>query len=166
MQRSNEVHGENYRIQTLKEKQADSLVAAKDHDTLVILPTGYGKTIIIQCLPFLEEQPSVIIIVNPLNTIIEEESSRFGKHCQFVDDDFIKGLTSPEAATAQDLMNVQNVQNGKILYLLGHPEKIASMEMKKFLMREPLASKVIKVLLLCYFLYSALSPHSKVDCAS
>ena len=34
----------------LKEKQENCILAAKEKDVLAILPTGYGKTVIIQAI--------------------------------------------------------------------------------------------------------------------
>ncbi len=138
MQRSNLVHL-NFQLSSLKEKQQKCLTAAADHDVLAILPTGYGKTVIIQCLPFLGEQQQIVVIVSPLNTIITEQSGRFGDRGRVVDEDFIKSLKEDA-----DKMESDIIEND-VLYLIGHPENITSKEMKKFMMRDSLAGKVINV---------------------
>ena len=38
----------------LKDKQQEALAACHNNDVVCVLPTGYGKTIVIQMLPFLE----------------------------------------------------------------------------------------------------------------
>ncbi len=139
MQRSNALHGDNYGIKVLKKRQAQSLLAGHK-DCLVILPTGYGKTIIIQCLPFIGEESKIIVIVSPLDSIIHEQATRFGAHCQIIDEEFVKSLTNEDASD-----QVMKVQNGKILYLIGHPEKICCTDMRKFFMKESITNNVSKV---------------------
>ncbi len=133
IERSNRVH-EKHKIHSLKEKQSECLVAAKSSDVLAVLPTGFGKTIIIQCLPFLKEEDSLVVIISPLNTIIAEQAARFSPHCTVVNSEFIESLDSDKV--------VSDILDKKILYTLGHPEQITSMDIKKLLMKEPLAKKV------------------------
>ena len=49
----NEHQGSNYTH--LKQEQKDALVAAKSHDVLCVLPTEFGKTVVIQLLPFINQ---------------------------------------------------------------------------------------------------------------
>lgn len=60
----------------LKPLQYQSLKAATFSDSMIILPTGYGKSLIFELLPLLNN--TQIIIVSPLNAIIEEQVSKFG----------------------------------------------------------------------------------------
>ena len=50
----------NQKLTKFKPKQVQCLEAAKKQDVLGVLPTGSGKTIIIQCLPFLGPDVKVI----------------------------------------------------------------------------------------------------------
>ena len=55
-----------------------STLANKKKDRLCILPTGYGKSICYQLLPFDELHPegkcnTCVIVVSPLNAIIEDQ---------------------------------------------------------------------------------------------
>ena len=70
--------GKRVRYTSLKPKQGEALVAATDGDVLVVLPTGYGKTIIIEALPFLSATETTVLLCTPLNAIIEEQRLRFG----------------------------------------------------------------------------------------
>lgn len=66
----------NLEYSYLKPLQCQSLKAALFSDSMIILPTGYGKSLIFELLPLLNN--SQIIIVSPLNAIIEEQVSKFG----------------------------------------------------------------------------------------
>ena len=61
-----------------KEKQW-AVLEKCNKDVLAVLPTGYGKTLIIEALPYLKETKSCIILASPLNAILEEQQQRFGK---------------------------------------------------------------------------------------
>ena len=128
----------SHQITSLRDKQDESLAAAKDHDVISVLPTGYGKTIIIQLLPFLrQDKDCIVVIISPLNTIIHEQAARFGQHGQIIDGDFINDLVS---GVAQE--KVSKIVDGQVLYLLGHPEKITCYEIKKLLMPDTMAKQV------------------------
>ena len=136
--KSNQIHSK-YRVEGLKEKQSDCLVASQSSDVLAILPTGYGKTIIIQCLPFLEEVDRLVVIVSPLNTIIAEQAARFGQFCRVIDNDF---LVDHLASDKDSEKAANDIIDSNVLYLLGHPEQITSMKMQKFLMEDSITRKV------------------------
>ena len=54
-------------------KQVDALkLALEGHDAVVVIPTGYGKTLIFQLLPCLSDEKSCIVIASPLDAIINE----------------------------------------------------------------------------------------------
>jgi Lhr-like helicase len=63
----------------LKVKQREVLLAAYEgKDVLGVLPTGYGKSVIIEALPAvghvghgLTESLSKVLVINPLNAIIQ-----------------------------------------------------------------------------------------------
>ena len=64
----------------LKVKQLETLKALYDgQDCISILPTGYGKSVIFHLLPwfaqrkFDEEKPMTVIVVSPLNSIMEDQ---------------------------------------------------------------------------------------------
>lgn len=71
----------------LKPKQVDCLKAIQEKDTVAILPTGYGKSLIFELLPHFSkcvcDIKSIVIIIAPLNAIIEQELSKLGSYvCQ------------------------------------------------------------------------------------
>ena len=92
LDRLNEAFGSS--IHSFKQKQKDCILYATENDVLCILPTGYGKTLIIQSLPFLTGSSTTIVVVNGLRSILKEQASKFAKKCILVDDLFIQGLES------------------------------------------------------------------------
>ena len=74
----------------LKPLQFKSIQAAESTDTLAILPTGYGKSMIFELLPRLDDTTAVI--VSPLNAIIEEQTNKLGERCLRIDNKLIKKL--------------------------------------------------------------------------
>lgn len=66
-------------IQTLKEKQEEALrVLFDNRDVVCVLPTGYGKSVIFQMLPFLMKKKNscdlpIVIVVAPLNAIMQDQ---------------------------------------------------------------------------------------------
>ena len=64
----------------LKKQQRDALEFMFELiDTVAVLPTGFGKSLIFQLLPFLyqskfcTETPSIVIVCAPLNSILENQ---------------------------------------------------------------------------------------------
>ena len=57
---------------------------------LVILPTGYGKSLIYEIVQRIQE--TKVIIISPINAIINEQTSRFGESALQVDSEIIKQL--------------------------------------------------------------------------
>lgn len=93
----------------LKPKQIDCLKAIQEKDTVAILPTGYGKSLIFELLPHFSkcvcDIKSIVIIIAPLNAIIEQELSKLGSYvCQV-------SKTEPVKFTG-------------ITHFIGHPEDI------------------------------------------
>ena len=58
--------------------QFKSIKAALNGDTLVILPTGYGKTLIMDIIMNMGETDKKAVIISPLNAIIHEQCQRLG----------------------------------------------------------------------------------------
>ena len=63
-----------------EQMMALSTVASREKDCLCVLPTGYGKSLIYQLLPFVFDElqsevkcSSCVIVVSPLNAIMEDQ---------------------------------------------------------------------------------------------
>lgn len=97
---------ENY--QYLKPKQLQCLRDLVKCDTVLVLPTGYGKSLIFELLPYYFEHvhgfTTLTILIEPLNAIIEQEVTKLG--------DQAVHLTS-EADLSHNYK-----------YYIGHPEDI------------------------------------------
>ena len=78
-----------------KEAQRATIAYAGQGDVLCVLPTGYGKTLVIMALPYLDESSdSTVVVVNGLKSIIEEQRHKFGDRCIYIDELFVKELES------------------------------------------------------------------------
>ncbi len=75
-------------ITTLKPKQIDAVENLLDgYDVVAVLPTGYGKSLIFELLPEVYHayetamgrtpKPCHILVVSPLNSIINEQKHRY-----------------------------------------------------------------------------------------
>ena len=64
--------------------------AAEQNDIIVCLPTGYGKSLLFEVLPYMEKvsnkrEPSIALIVIPLYAIIDVQLHKLGDDCVRVD---------------------------------------------------------------------------------
>ena len=99
--------------EALKVKQIQCLQILCDRKHLFAnLPTGFGKSLIIELLPYLGDTESgKTIIVSPLNAIISEMIDRYGRN--------VHRVTNDSLHDAQFKMC-------DFLYFIGHPEHILS----------------------------------------
>lgn len=72
----------------LKPKQVDCVKDALSADTLVILPTGYGKSLIYEVIQKITN--AKIIVISPINAIINEQKNRFGDSAFCIEGDIIR----------------------------------------------------------------------------
>lgn len=76
----------------IKDKQYEALLSLvkKKKDTICVLPTGYGKSLIYQLLPFMFDlyphgedrglSSSFILVISPLNAIMIDQISKLKNH--------------------------------------------------------------------------------------
>ena len=68
-------------LSSVKPEQQEAVAGILTSDTFVILPTGFGKSAIYQCLPLLydklypSDDSSVVIVVTPLKAIMKDQVS-------------------------------------------------------------------------------------------
>lgn len=65
---------------SLKDKQLETLRALYNgHDCVSVMPTGYGKSVIFQCLPWLFQckrglqYPLITLVVSPLTSLMQDQ---------------------------------------------------------------------------------------------
>jgi len=89
----------------LQHKAVQFLLAGRD--ILCCLPTGYGKSLVYELLPFLFEN-CFVVIIEPLSIIIKKQEEKLGKKAV--------------------CLNKGNYQKDGINFLFSHPEDIDNKE--------------------------------------
>ena len=105
-----------------KNKQWEAIEAAQTSDVLAVLPTGYGKTVIIQSLPYTKETPGCVVVANPLNAIIMEQSLRFGSACVVINQRLVEVLKQePTDFTVVDkaTLHAKKLREGDVSFIIG-----------------------------------------------
>ncbi|WAR08483.1 RECQ1-like protein [Mya arenaria] len=126
-------------------------------DTIAVLPTGFGKSLIFQLLPCLmqeklqRQEPMIVVIVTPLNSIMEDQvsslKSKVISACflsydgcvvsTFDDGDDEVGNTNEEDAEGKvrlpTSMSLSDLKNGCSNLIYAHPEALQSKEIMKIL---------------------------------
>lgn len=98
------------KIDKLKPKQYSALLdVVNGHDVIAALPTGYGKSLIYELIPFLLQDIKVIV-VEPLNVIINQQISK------------LDGM----AVQLKELNMCKAIKDGHFSYIFiySHPENI------------------------------------------
>jgi ATP-dependent DNA helicase RecQ len=106
LQNYNQTHNtEILKLKPLQEKALDVLLSGKD--CLCSLPTGYGKSLIFELLPFIDPN-CLVVIIEPLNVIMAQEAQKLGTKSMC--------LTSKSDLTG--------IKKGSVKYIFCHPEDI------------------------------------------
>ena len=91
----------------------------------VHLPTGYGKSLIFQCLPIaadaLFEKPrgsSVLVVISPLRSLMEDQIRHVNN----------MGVPAIAITDEEDVEIIQQVMNGNCVLVYGSPECLLSTE--------------------------------------
>ena len=96
----------NLHIEELKPLQIEAIQTLQNgQDCICCLPTGYGKSLTYELLPFLEPG-CLVIVIAPLNAIIEQQVKKLGDMAMQLKTD------------------LKRVKNGEVSYLFSHPEDI------------------------------------------
>jgi len=115
----------DWKAVVLKPKQSECLkLAANRNDIIACLPTGYGKSLLYEVLPYVEDvfrqSDTVVVVVMPLNAIIDDHMRNIGDRAVK-----IELGKQPHAADLEDV---------KCRYILGHPEAILDEKMHRILL--------------------------------
>jgi superfamily II DNA helicase RecQ len=104
-----------------KPKQLSCIRNAITGDTIGVLPTGYGKSLIFESLPYFmdmkRETKSIVFLICPLNSIILEQLGRYGSAAVQLDEQLLDELN-----TDTDSPTMKRIRDGEISYVIGHPE--------------------------------------------
>ncbi|VDI31554.1 Hypothetical predicted protein [Mytilus galloprovincialis] len=126
----------------LKDKQEQCIKLCQSRDVLAVLPTGYGKTVIIQALPYIGKDSKCCLVINGLNAIIEEQEKRFGDRCINITDEVLMLLEKDDnpdlmhSTKAKDTISRLKNVDLSIRFILSHPENILHPKIKQMLMTE------------------------------
>jgi len=118
----------------LKQKQKEALqaIVVNGQDCLIVLPTGYGKSLIYQMLPLLfdktnlslnvtSEGKSIVIVFSPLNALIDDQINKLssvGVACT--------SLRVCGADIDERIFAIDDLQTGKFELIFPHPEVAVS----------------------------------------
>ncbi|XP_070547945.1 uncharacterized protein [Ptychodera flava] len=122
----------------LREKQVEALKSIYDgRDAMVVLPTGYGKSVIYQLLPYLLsckqfghcDTLRTVLVISPLNALILEQVQKLraiGMKAASLD---VKTKACSEDSSEVELEETDDlklIETGDIHVLFAHPEAIVS----------------------------------------
>ena len=115
-----------------RQKEALQSFVFKGQDCLIVLPTGYGKSLIYQTLPSLfdkisarnlsSKDKSIVIVVSPLNALIDDQINKLksaGVNCTSL------RVCGDEVDSAFEKI-VEDLQAGKFELIFTHPEVAVS----------------------------------------
>lgn len=159
----------------LKEKQTETLEQLYiGNDCISVLPTGYGKSVIYQLLPWLMQKngkPGIVIVVCPLTSIMHDQVMSLSLKgvnaaflniktsvCHTFDEDKNEGadeendMSDDDSGDNGDLENklkllchsIDKVKAGEIELLYCHPESLFTPEMSSIL-----RSKIYQEMISC-----------------
>ena len=115
----------------LKEEQYEALkaIVLDRMDCLVLLPTGFGKSLIYQILPLvfasMTSRPSTIIVVSPLNALMRDQVSKMSS---VMDVAVVKAQEDKDAADAESsesvasMINLEEAVRRRPQIIFAHPE--------------------------------------------
>ena len=116
-----------------KQKEALQSIVFKGQDCLIVLPPGYGKSLIYQMLPSLfdkisvrnvsSKDKSIAIVVSPLNAVIDDQINKrksAGVNCTNL------RVCGDEVDGAFEEKILEDLQAGKFELIFTHPEVTSS----------------------------------------
>ena len=104
---------------SLMPKQIDALIAAgKGQDVIVTVPTGYGKSLIFQVLPFRWRTAPKVVVASPLDAIIAEQASC--NRTVLIDQTLVNELVVKNVPAAHPSPNCKRFIEGDFIYAVGH----------------------------------------------
>lgn len=128
----------------LKEKQIESLKAAYEgKDLLAVLPTGYGKSIIFQAVPFLlgerDKAKKLIIVITPINSIMVDQCMQLSsKGVQACALNYTSTAASvfegeQECGIIECQVPLQHIEQNQYRIVYAHPETLLCSQGRKLI---------------------------------
>ncbi|XP_076108871.1 ATP-dependent DNA helicase Q1-like [Mytilus galloprovincialis] len=137
----------------LKDKQIETLKALDlGNDCISILPTGYGKSLIFQMLPWvlMKDEPGIVIVICPLTSIMQDQVMTLkekGIRTSFVN---LQGTVAysynsdneDSDESKPQTVNMEMIKSGDIEILYSHPEAMFTPVLSRILRRKVFQQKV------------------------
>ena len=125
----------------LKPLQEEAIRAyVNGRNVLVVLPTGFGKSICYGCLPYVFDilratnNTSIAIIVSPLVSLMVDQVSKFNR----------MGISSGMITSGMSFENLKKVEKGEFQLLFISPEALLATRMwRALLIEEPYKTNVV-----------------------
>ncbi|XP_052071379.1 uncharacterized protein LOC127709745 [Mytilus californianus] len=140
----------------LKEKQLETLKALYfNKDCISVLPTGYGKSLIFQILPWFFQkklnrlQPMTVLVASPLNSLMQDQVLSLRKKgikaCS-LNISGTKGITFEEDDDTENELETdvpfEQLQKGEYQILYVHPETFSNKKFGKLMRSEAYQTNV------------------------
>lgn len=117
-----------FRKKKFRDKQCDALFSVlKQQDTIVLLPTGAGKSLIYQLAGLL--MPGLTMVVDPLTALIEDQIEGLNRNGI----DRALGIASAIASPKDREKYYKLATRGEYFFVLNNPEQLQSEKMESFL---------------------------------
>jgi superfamily II DNA helicase RecQ len=122
-------------VSTLKEFQIEALThILASNDCICSLPTGYGKSLIYEMLPFVDKGCLVMVVI-PLDAIVDQQISKLGKMACYIKHE------------NESKMN-ELLMTGQVSYLFCHPEQVTdNKELNRFFCSKEFKNKKVYVVI-------------------
>ena len=123
----------------LKEEQKTALyaVTSKKQDCLCILPTGFGKSLIFQLVPFVDRLEKVsnscVLVVSPLNVIISDQIEKLKE----------RGVGVKVLKEDDQFVNIDDT----VKFVYGHAEAFVGSQSVRSLLRSSFKDRVKAVVI-------------------
>ena len=119
-----------------EQQQVISFVVEEKKDCICVLPTGFGKSVIFQLLPFVfdefyETNSSCVLVVSPLNAIIEDQVCNLAP-------------TYQAAVIKRQALATDDIRSAKLIF--GHAESFTDDKSFRSVLRDESMQRRVKTI--------------------